>query len=258
MTNECGAGICTLVRGSPLAVFSDIHANLEALECVLKDIEKVGAPESVCLGDVVGYAANPAQCLERVRELGCPVVKGNHDAAVGSDETLEDMNEVAQSGVKYSRRTLTPDQRQYLDRLPFSVSNRWCEFVHASLAAPENWHYILGEADAREHFRAQARPICFCGHTHVPMVWHMSSDGAFSAWRGAGRIPLPTGGKTLINVGSVGQPRDRHPEACYAVFDPAEHCVEFRRVNYDIAAAREKIMRAKLPWHIAQRLSVGL
>lgn len=242
---------------SLLAVFADVHANLEALEAALADMDALSIRRRVCLGDIVGYAANPAQCLERVRSLGCPVVQGNHDAAAAEDIDLNEMRDIAQRGIEFARLKLSAEQRRYLADLPLTFSTESSEFVHASLNDHGEWRYITRESEARDHFAAQTQRFCFCGHTHVPMVWHLSNTGNIKTWRGHGRIQLPEGGKTLVNVGSVGQPRDLCPAACYAICNEEAGWVEFRRVNYDIARARRRILRAKLPRYVAQRLSLG-
>lgn len=242
---------------SILAVFSDVHANLEALHAVLEDINAQGTSQLVCLGDIVGYAASPAQCLELVRSLGCPVVQGNHDEAAGTDMALNGMHSVAQSGIEFARQKLTTEQRSYLASLPLSSSSKSCQFVHSSLNATSEWRYVMRAKEAQEHFNIQTESLCFCGHTHVPTVWHLSNTGNIKSWRGHGRIELPAGGKTLINVGSVGQPRDLCSDACYALCDPQARWVEFRRIPYDIQKTKRKVMRAKLPRYAAQRLSLG-
>jgi predicted phosphodiesterase len=242
---------------SILAVFADVHANLEALQAVLADMDAQAISQRVCLGDIVGYAASPVQCLELIRGLGCPVVQGNHDEAVATDMALDEMRDVAQSGIEFAREKLSTEQRAYLARLPLTSSSESCQFVHASLNTPREWHYVMREPEAQEHFKVQTEPLCFCGHTHVPTVWHLSNTGNIKSWRGHGRIELPAGGKTLINVGSVGQPRDLCSAACYAICDPQARWVEFHRIAYDIAKARRKIVRAKLPRYAAQRLSLG-
>lgn len=240
-----------------LSVFSDVHANLEALQAVRADMDAQAISSCVCLGDIVGYAANPAQCLRLISDLGCPVVQGNHDEAAATDMELDGMRDVAQSGIQFARQKLSAKQREYLGALPLTYSGERCQFVHASLKAPSEWHYIMRESEAQEHFKAQTEPLCFCGHTHVPTVWHLSNTGNIKCWRGEGRIELPAGGKTLVNVGSVGQPRDLCPAACYAIHDPHARWVEFRRITYNIAVARRKIARAKLPRYSGQRLSLG-
>jgi diadenosine tetraphosphatase ApaH/serine/threonine PP2A family protein phosphatase len=141
--------------------------------------------------------------------------------------------------------------------LPLTTADSDCEFVHASLNRPKDWTYLVRREALQEHFKAQTRRLSFSGHTHVPCIWHFSSSGELSPLAGQERIELPMDGKTLINVGSVGQPRDLCPDACYAICDPQAGWVEFRRVHYDIAKTRRKISRAKLPAFAAQRLSLG-
>jgi predicted phosphodiesterase len=242
---------------SALAVFGDIHSNLEALEAVLADMDALGIRHRVCLGDIVGYAANPSECLTLVRALGCPVLMGNHDAVAANDDALDDMRDIAKIGLEFTRQKLTAEQREYLGDLPLVATKNDFEFVHASLHRPGEWTYLVRQAALQEHFAAQTRRISFGGHTHVPCTWHLSSNGELSPLGSRGRIELPPDGKILINVGSVGQPRDLCPDGCYAVCDPQANWVEFRRVGYEIAKTRRKISRAKLPRFAAQRLSLG-
>jgi diadenosine tetraphosphatase ApaH/serine/threonine PP2A family protein phosphatase len=242
---------------SALAVFSDIHSNLEALEAVLPDMDALGAHRRVCLGDTVGYAANPGKCLRLVRSLGCPVLKGNHDALAANDDAMHDMRDVAEIGIKFARQKLTVAEREYLGALPLTMADGDCEFVHASLNRPEEWAYLLCQQALQEHFEAQTRRICFAGHTHVPCAWHLSPRGELRSLEKQGRVELPIDGKILINVGSVGQPRDLSPNACYAIYDPSLNSVEFRRIAYDVRKTKRKILRAKLPAFTAQRLSLG-
>jgi diadenosine tetraphosphatase ApaH/serine/threonine PP2A family protein phosphatase len=235
------------------AIFSDVHANLEALQAVLADME--GVERRFCLGDTVGYAANPSKCLEEVRRLNCPVLMGNHDEAVASHSSLQGMNAAAQAGIEFSRRKLTAGQREWLANLPLVFTEADCQFVHGSLSEP--WDYILDPEDAWAHFSRQTAPLCFCGHSHRPMAWHLDDAGHLSFKIGAGRIQLPQGGKALVNVGSVGQPRDRNPHACYVIYEPQTRQVEFRRVPYDIVKTQTKILKARLPEFNALRLAEG-
>lgn len=242
---------------SALAIFSDVHSNLEAFEAVLADMKARNVTRYVCLGDVVGYAADPQECLELVRSLECPVLKGNHDAAAATDGELEYMNLSARAGIEFTRRNLSREQRNWLAQLPLTFAEGDCEFVHGSLDYPSEWWYVISIEDVSLHFEAQTRPICFCGHTHDPMFWHANGSGKLTIRRGNGRIDIPKEGKTLINVGSVGQPRDRNPDACYAILDSAAGWVEFRRVPYNISQAKKKIFEALLPRFTADRLSEG-
>lgn len=242
---------------SVLAVFSDVHSNLEALLAVIADMNALNIGRCICLGDVVGYGADPDACLERVRSLGCPVLLGNHDAAAAREDELETMNTSAKAGIKFARRKLSQEQRDWLAGLPLVVTQDDCEFVHGSLDSPAQWWYVISPDDVCLHFEAQTRPICFCGHTHDPMFWHWNGAEKLTVRHGEGHLPIPSGGKTLINAGSVGQPRDLNPNACYAIFDPQARTVEFRRVPYNIPRAKRKIARAHLPHFTADRLSEG-
>lgn len=138
---------------SAVAVFSDIHSNLEALEAVLADMDALGIRHRVCLGDIVGYAANPAKCLKLVRSLECPVLKGNHDALAANDAAMDDMRDVAEIGIRFARQKLTVEEREYLGGLPLTMVDGDCEFVHASLNRPEDWTYLVRHEALQEHFK---------------------------------------------------------------------------------------------------------
>jgi diadenosine tetraphosphatase ApaH/serine/threonine PP2A family protein phosphatase len=240
-----------------LAVFSDIHSNLEALEAVLADMDSLKIGNRVCLGDVVGYGPSPSACLKRVRALDCPILLGNHDEAVSNDLPLENLNEVAVAGIEYSREKLTAEEKDFLRSRPFTASQEGCQFVHSSLIQPAYWIYITSELEAHIHFSYQEAGICFNGHTHVPMVWQKSGETMATGRRGAGKVKLEPNSKYLINVGGVGQPRDLNPRACYVIYRPEEKTVEFRRVKYDITKTKRKIARAKLPKYLGERLLIG-
>lgn len=241
----------------PIAVFSDVHANLEALQAVLSDMEALALDQRVCLGDTVGYGPDPVECLEKVRALGCPIVKGNHDEAAGCDDALDDMGGLARFGIRYARKKLSKEMRDYLCELPLTHTDGECQFVHASLDVPAKWDYVLSAWDAISHFESQTHRLCFCGHTHVPMVWHMDEEGSLDFWTGVGRIELPAKGRILVNVGSVGQPRDHNPAACYVVCGRHARWVEFCRVEYAISQTCKKIRAAGLPPYAAERLTLG-
>ena len=163
-----------------IGVFSDIHSNLEALQAVLEDMDAFGLRRRYCLGDIVGYAANPGECLEIVRSLSCPTVKGNHDAAVADDFSFHLMGDAARSGVEFSRRMLDSEQTAYLASLPLALAEKHYQFVHSSLETPHAWTYIISHGEAAVHFRAQTETLYFCGHTHIPMLWHLKRN-----WQGA-------------------------------------------------------------------------
>jgi predicted phosphodiesterase len=238
-------------------VFSDIHSNLEAFQAVLADMRTVRFDRMICLGDVAGYAASPKDCLDLLRTLETEVLQGNHDFAVVDDRILLDMSGPAVASIRFAREQLSPARRNFLAALPMASSHGELQFVHSSLDHPEAWTYLRREPEIRAHFAIQTHPICFCGHTHLPAVFQLNSAGDLNSLGSIGRIKLPEEGKILINAGSIGQPRDRNPDACYVVYETGTRTVEFRRVPYDIQAAQARILEADLPRITAERLSTG-
>jgi predicted phosphodiesterase len=238
-------------------VFSDIHSNYQALEAILDDLRRLRISRTICLGDIVGYAAQPSECVEIVQTMECPVLKGNHDSAVENQQDFASMRDLARAGMEFSRQKLSNFHRSYLSALPITLTEGDCQFVHASLHQPEEWTYLRRFEDMRNHFAAQTHPICFCGHTHVQGVWQLKQNDELLALGGEGRVQLPREGKILINAGSVGQPRDKRPEACCVLFEPEERVVEFRRMPYDIATAKRRVLEAGLPPLIGERLESG-
>jgi diadenosine tetraphosphatase ApaH/serine/threonine PP2A family protein phosphatase len=245
------------MAGETWVVFSDIHSNLEAFQAVLADMRTVRFTRMICLGDIVGYAASPKDCLDLLRTLETEVLLGNHDFAVIDDRILFDMSGPAVAGVRYAREQLSAARRDFFGALPMTSSEGDLQFVHSSLNHPEAWTYLRREPELRAHFAAQTHPVCFCGHTHVPGVFTIDPAGEIHSLGSTGRIELANGEKFLINAGSVGQPRDRNPDACYVVYETATRTVEFRRVPYDIEAAQDRIVSAGLPAITAERLSLG-
>ena len=210
------------------AVIADIHANLEALEVVLNDAKAQQCTHYCCVGDVVGYNANPKECLDIVRSMGMPVVKGNHDEYCSTEDNLEGFNPHAAEAVSWTRKQLSPDDRKWLR-----------EFKYIRLVAS---------------FTYQNTAVCFFGHTHVPLAFVRDSvvrGGTYSKFR------VEPGKKYFVNVGAVGQPRDGNPKAGYVVYDLDEQTIELRRLDYDIPKAQKKILEAGLPQRLADRLAVG-
>ena len=237
-----------------IALFGDIHANLEALEAVLDDAENQQATEYVCLGDIVGYNADPAACLERVRTMECPTVKGNHDDDASSSHSLEAMNPVAAAALEWTRQQLSDEQRQWLRRLRMVRQVSDFTVVHSTLDQPAHWNYVTNRFDAMSNFSYQFTQLCFHGHTHVPRVY-IKRDKVLEV--PADSLIIEEGAKYFINVGSVGQPRDGDWRACYAIYDLDQKRVSFRRVEYDIARTQRKILSAGLPEMLAERIAEG-
>ena len=237
-----------------IALFGDIHANLEALQAVLVDAEQQGCTDYVCLGDVVGYNADPAACLERVRAMNCPVVKGNHDEDASGTHSLDAMNPVAAAALEWTRQQLTEEQRLWLRRLRMVRQVEDFTIVHSTLDQPANWNYVTNRFDAMSNFSYQFTQVCFHGHTHVPRVY-VKTDKVQEV--PAESVVIEEGSKYFINAGSVGQPRDGDWRACYAIYDLDHHLVVFRRVEYDIEMTQKKILDANLPPMLAERLADG-
>jgi predicted phosphodiesterase len=237
------------------AILSDIHSNLEALEAVLADARAQSCTQFVCLGDVVGYNANPSECVKTIQELECPVVKGNHDEQASIVASTEAFNELAEEAIDWTRARLSAADIAWLADL--SLTRQVCDFtiVHATLDSPGQWGYIFNDLDAMASFTCQHTPLCFFGHTHWPTAF-VSDDDAVRRIA-VGRIVLTPGKKYFINPGSIGQPRDRDWRAAYCILDTDRQVVEQRRVEYDLETAQNKIRQAGLPERLADRLSVG-
>jgi predicted phosphodiesterase len=236
------------------AIIADIHANLDAFQVVLEDIKQQKCTHVVCLGDVVGYGANPKECLDLVRGMNIPVVKGNHDEYIGSDESPDGFNDAAAEAVTWTRAQLTEDDRKWLRDLKYFRLVANFSIVHATLDAPQRWGYVFEKLEAAASFTYQNTQVCFFGHTHVPVAFIRDTGvrgGTYSKFR------VEPGKKYFVNVGSVGQPRDGSPKAAYVIYDLPSQTIELRRLDYDIAAAQKKIMAAGLPQRLADRLAVG-
>src|SRR5438552_5231382 len=236
------------------AIFSDIHSNLEALEAVLQDAHEHKCTHFVCLGDVVGYNANPHECVDRIREMECPIVKGNHDEQASLIESSRDFNELAEHAIEWTREHLTEEDKEWLRNLRLQRQVRDFTIVHATLDTPAQWGYVFNNLDAVASFTYQHTAVCFFGHTHVPMVFIRGQSGVRQERKEHIRIEL--GRKYFINAGSVGQPRDGKWRAAYCIYDIENNLVELLRVKYDLATAQKKIAKAGLPGPLAERLAI--
>lgn len=230
-----------------LAIISDIHANLEALEQVLADIEAAEADRLVCLGDIVGYGADPSACLDLVRERADICVLGNHDAAVFSLTERAFFNPNARLAVDWTAAQLSADDIAYLKGLPYRVSSDNFLFVHSAPRAPEQWDYVFSGMEARMYGRHFHERICFIGHSHVPGLYPID----------AGVRGYSHDRRFLINVGSVGQPRDGDWRSSYGLLDTVAGSYENRRIEYDVDSAARKIISRGLPRRLAERLRMG-
>jgi len=236
------------------AIISDIHSNLEALEAVMESIEAEGVSNYICGGDIVGYGANPVETVEIVKNLGCKCVLGNHDAAAIGKTDISNFNTIARVAAVWTGKQLNSEQKQYLLDLPYVERVESFTLVHASLDAPETWPYVFNVISAEEHFSFQKDLLCFIGHTHIASAF-VFRDMVQPLKKA--KFRLDGSAKCLVNVGSVGQPRDRNPDASYVIYDLYEGTIEYKRVPYDILKAQKKIRDAGLPEILAARLSMG-
>lgn len=248
-------------------IFGDIHGNLEALQTVLAQLAREGVDRYLCVGDLVGYGADPVACIEKVREIGCPIVAGNHDfAAAGLLDTYF-FNLAARHAIAWTSKQLSKQDKVFLkdlrllQKIPTNEHKFSLTLVHATPYQPEMFEYIQTRYDLESGFQHHEASLCFVGHSHVPMGFVLGHVRA----TGVGIISLITvttfkiepEHKIIINVGSVGQPRDEDPRACYTVYDDATAEIRIERIEYDVEKSAEKIIRAGLPASLAERIQYG-
>lgn len=235
-------------------MISDIHANLEALLATLEAAEAYDEYQIMCLGDVVGYGADPAECLDTIGNHANLMLAGNHDLAVAGVIPCDDFNAIARQAVEWTRRTLTPEDHELLGNLPLQyVDGDYC-FTHASPIEPMEFRYIRTLEDVAEVFNHIGQRFCFVGHTHLPVLVRLNErSGRMDVVR-ENRIQLDDKCRYFVNVGSIGQPRDNNPDACMVLLDEEAATMEFVRVPYDIGASQEKILSQGLPSFLAERL----
>jgi len=242
-------------------IFSDIHGNIEALHAILSSIKKNTIDKYLFLGDLVGYGASPNEVISEIRKLKpLSIIRGNHDKAVSGLDSIETFNPVAAAAIHWTRENLTSKNMNYLSELPSGplTVDKNITICHGSPADED--YYIFGEFDAAEAFMYTNTPVTFFGHTHLPFVYTEDDRlvrGKFIT-SNTHKARLKDKTRYLINPGSVGQPRDRNPDAAYTVYNSEEKNVVFHRVEYDIPAAQKKITQVELPRSLAERLKIGI
>lgn len=243
-----------------LALFADIHANRQAFTACLDFARARGAERIVCLGDYVGYGADPEWTVEMVMDLvekGALAVRGNHDSAIGI--STESMNAQAQAAIEWTRGRLSASQRRFLAELPLTLQDDDRLYVHSEASSPAKWRYVQSTADAGRSLMATAAHVTFCGHIHQPALYSISVTGKMTGFvpTSGVTVQLLQGRRWLTVVGSVGQPRDGDPAASFAMFDTASREITYCRVPYDVDAAAKRIRDNGLPNWLADRLLVG-
>lgn len=238
------------------AVISDVHANLEALVSVLLDIRKVGIEEIFFLGDAVGYGPDPEKCLD-ILNIECKIlIAGNHDWAVIGLTDIGFFNLYARQAIEWTIDRISPDKMEIMKafKISESITEKDIFLVHSTPKKPENWYYLQTLTDAQINFEAFGARICFLGHTHSPYIIEKKSSGELKIHRN--KVWISDTSRYIINVGSVGQPRDRDPRPCYCVFD--DGFIHLRRIEYNIKKTQDKMMNYGLPHYLIERLSYGV
>jgi diadenosine tetraphosphatase ApaH/serine/threonine PP2A family protein phosphatase len=243
-----------------LAIFADIHANRQAFSACLDLARARGAQRMICLGDYVGYGADPEWTVETVMGLvnsGAMAVRGNHDNAISTSS--ENMNAEAQAAIEWTRGRLSVAQRRFLAELPMTLREDDRLYVHSEASSPGGWRYVQSTADAARCIAATDAHITFCGHIHLPSLYSMSAAAKMTGFIPASGAPVPlvAGRRWLAVIGSVGQPRDRNPAAAFAMLDTETREITYCRVLYDVEAAAQRIRDNGLPFWLADRLMVG-
>ena len=248
-------------KNSFFAIFSDVHANIDAFSAVLADTDQFPVRGMFCLGDTVGYGPEPAMCVQRVMDTCAISVLGNHEAMLSIADKIadEDWDISIRQPLQLANEQLTKAQKSWLRGQPITADVDPITLSHASLNEPPEFYYIRDETEAEAHFAAQTTFISFNGHTHVPLVWEENPETFLC------RLLKPSEKSTRlnakkrysVNVGSVGQPRDDDPRACYVLYDFEQRLLIHRRVPYNIPRAQARFEKAGLPAHNASRLAKG-
>jgi diadenosine tetraphosphatase ApaH/serine/threonine PP2A family protein phosphatase len=243
-----------------LAVFADIHGNRQAFSACLEAARAKGTERIICLGDIVGYGADPEWTVDTVMglvERGAIAVRGNHDSAISTSS--ESMNAEAQAAIEWTRGRLSAPQRQFLAELPLTQRDDDRLYVHADASQPARWRYVVGTSEAARSLEATDAHVTLCGHIHRPALYSMSSAAKMTSFIPTSDVPVQLlgGRRWLAVIGSVGQPRDGNPAAAFAMLDTISREITYCRVPYDVEAAADKIRANGLPHWLADRLSAG-
>lgn len=239
-------------------VFSDVHSNLEALETALKHFKEEKVDAYLCLGDIVGYGPNPNECIDLIKSLPhLSCVAGNHDRAAIDKKQLGWFNEFAQAALLWTKRELQEDNKAYLNSLPEMVENSHFTLVHGSPRDPID-EYLLGGMQVKENLDHFTFTPCFVGHSHLPIYFTLNSDKTVTlkAFNNGEKVKV-TAQVLVINVGSVGQPRDGDPRVSCGVYDTSNKILRLARLDYPFDKTQEKMRKAKLPRYLGERLSFG-
>lgn len=241
-----------------IAFVSDIHGNLTAWEAVLRDMEAFRVDSVICLGDTVGYGPKPSECMDLMLRTCSGAVLGNHDALTAyPDISLRGLREDVADGILHARATLRDREIEALREMPLTLRIGDFICVHSSLQAPDEFPYVLTKREARAHFQTQTTPLSFFGHSHVPEGWLIEGRKIRKLPANHEEISLVEGPRYAFNVGSVGQPRDGDPRACYLLLNTLARTLRWRRVPYDIGETVRAMTALGMSNFACSRLLVG-
>ena len=238
------------------AIFSDIHSNLEALDEVISAYGQESIDEYLCIGDVVGYAANTCECVEKVREIAKITVAGNHDWAAVNLFSIDFFNEYAKEAIHWTKRNVSDAEINLLESLKLTYKSAGFILVHGTLDYPQDFNYMTDGFIAEETFKLMQEDLCFVGHTHKPAIFMKDAKGHIH-YREDDSCEIKPGNEYIVNVGSVGQPRDGKPKAAYCVYDTDKKEIVIKRVSYDNELTKKKIIDSGLPKFLGDRLMMG-
>lgn len=239
-----------------IALISDIHANLEALEAVLRDIDSRQVDQINCLGDVIGYGCDPLACLDLVDEHCAIKLMGNHEYAAIGVLPSNAMNLHARQSIHWTTSRLGDREIALITDFAMTAVDADCLLVHATPYEPDEWHYVLSQQEAIEGFEHFDQKLAFHGHTHLPLIFAQNPDGTVRTVVGHDFDPDEES-RYMVNVGSVGQPRDNDPRASYVIHDTKEEAISYHRIEYDIKTAQAKMCKADMPSMLIERLETG-
>jgi len=238
-------------------IFSDIHSNLESLQSFCRVTESVLHDKKVCLGDIVGYNADPNPVVEWVRDKTDFALAGNHDYSVLNKTDPNYLNPAAYQASLWTRRNLTNSNRDFLNTLPIEKEEDGIYWVHSSPFEPKKWHYVSTKKSAEKNFNYFDQAICFVGHSHLPGIFEKNKNNKVYS-HDTTKEELDPESRYIINVGSLGQPRDGNPDPVFVFYDSVSHIVKFFRFSYDLFSTQQKIIACGLPYILADRLRKGL
>lgn len=233
-------------------IFSDVHSNFDAISAVINDMSHQGVEKYACVGDIVGYAAEPGKCINIIRDLNCQIVAGNHDYAVAGKLSVNHFINDAYEAIIWTKYILPKKDKDFLAGLPLVIDETDFTLVHATLHDPAMFIYMVNYQSIWQSLEILNTKLCFIGHTHIPVAFLYKDRQIF--YSNDTEIDIQPWEKLIINVGSVGQPRDRDIRASYVIYDTSKEKIYFRRVSYDVDSAAKKIYETSLPRRNGDRL----